>query len=93
VAQVVAEIDQHEGHRHGDPERRLERCEARDPEASERLRGRRDERGRRTITDVGSAAIALATLAGLVFVRRVPEPLWIVAAGLVGLALSRAGAS
>jgi chromate transporter len=40
--------------------------------------------GRRAIVDVPTAAIALATLAALVWARRVPEPLVIVAAGVVG---------
>ena len=47
--------------------------------------------GRRAITDVPTVAIALATLAALVYLRRVPEPLVIIAAGVVGLTLSAAG--
>src|SRR5206468_3179636 len=43
--------------------------------------------GRRAIVDVSTALIALATLAILVRVRKIPEPLVIVAAGAVGLAL------
>ncbi len=43
--------------------------------------------GRRAIVDVPTALVALATLGVLVYARRVPEPLVIVAAGLVGLAL------
>jgi chromate transporter len=45
--------------------------------------------GRRAIVDVPTAAIALATLALLTWARRVPEPLVIVAAGIVGLAIAR----
>lgn len=41
--------------------------------------------GRRAITDVATAAIALGTLAVLVRARRVPEPVTILAAGLVGV--------
>ena len=44
--------------------------------------------GRRAIVDVPTAAIALATLATLVYVRRLPEPLVIVIAGVVGLVWS-----
>jgi len=47
--------------------------------------------GRRAIVDVPTAAIALGTLGALVYLRRVPEPLVIVAAGIVGLVLTRAG--
>jgi chromate transporter len=43
--------------------------------------------GRRAIVDLPTAAIAAATLATLVYARRIPEPLVIVAAGVVGLAL------
>jgi chromate transporter len=43
--------------------------------------------GRRAIVDVPTALIALATLAVLAGLRKVPEPLVIVAAGLLGLAL------
>jgi chromate transporter len=43
--------------------------------------------GRRAIVDVPSAAVALATLGVLVYAKRVPEPLVIVAAGAVGLLL------
>jgi chromate transporter len=45
--------------------------------------------GRQAVKDVPATFIALATLAVLRKVRKVPEPLVIVAAGLVGLALSR----
>ena len=45
--------------------------------------------GRRAITDAATIAIALATLLMLVRVRRVPEPLVIVAAGVVGIALTQ----
>jgi chromate transporter len=44
--------------------------------------------GRRAITDFPSAALALATLAAVVYLRRVPEPLVIVVAGGIGLVLS-----
>jgi chromate transporter len=43
--------------------------------------------GRRAVTDVPTAVIAVATLALLLGVRRVPEPLVIVAAGAVGVLL------
>ena len=43
--------------------------------------------GRRAIIDVPTALIAIATLGLLLRVRRVPEPLVIVAAGLVGIAV------
>ena len=43
--------------------------------------------GRRAIIDVPTALLAIATLAVLLRVRRVPEPLVIVAAGLVGIAV------
>jgi chromate transporter len=43
--------------------------------------------GRRAIIDLQTAAIALVTIALLVYARRIPEPLIIVAAGIVGLAL------
>ena len=41
--------------------------------------------GRRAIVDLPSAAIALGTLATIVFLRRLPEPVVIVLAGVVGL--------
>ena len=41
--------------------------------------------GRRAIVDLPTAFIALATLGTLVYVKRVPEPLVIIAAGLIGL--------
>ncbi|MBA3820551.1 MAG: chromate transporter [Deltaproteobacteria bacterium] len=44
--------------------------------------------GRRAITDVPTILIALATLATLIWVKKVPEPLVILAAGLAGLAVS-----
>jgi chromate transporter len=47
--------------------------------------------GRRAITDLGTASIALATLACLVWARRIPEPLLIAAAGLLGLGLAGTG--
>jgi chromate transporter len=40
--------------------------------------------GRRAIHDVPTVAIAIATLATIVYVRRLPEPLVIVLAGIVG---------
>ncbi len=43
--------------------------------------------GRRAILDVQTALIALMTLAVLVKVRKVPEPLVILAAGALGIAL------
>jgi chromate transporter len=43
--------------------------------------------GRRAIIDVPTAAIGLATLLLLVYVRKIPEPLVILAAGVVGLIL------
>lgn len=44
--------------------------------------------GRRGITDVPTIALALATLLVLIKVKKVPEPIVIVAAGLIGLAVS-----
>jgi len=44
--------------------------------------------GRRAITDPATVAIAVGTLVILTYVRKLPEPLVIVAAGLVGVALS-----
>jgi chromate transporter len=43
--------------------------------------------GRRAIVDVPTAVIAVATLGALVYAKRVPEPLVIVAAGVVGFVL------
>jgi chromate transporter len=43
--------------------------------------------GRRAIVDVPTALIGLGTLATLVYVKHVPEPLVIVAAGMIGLIL------
>lgn len=43
--------------------------------------------GKRAIIDVPTAVIALATLAVLIKIKKVPEPLVILAAGAVGLAL------
>jgi chromate transporter len=45
--------------------------------------------GKQAVKDVPAALIALTTLALLVQVKKVPEPLVILAAGLVGLTLSR----
>jgi chromate transporter len=44
--------------------------------------------GRQAITDLTTATIALLALAVLLFARKVPEPLVILAAGLAGLALA-----
>ncbi len=46
--------------------------------------------GRRAIVDVPTALIALGTVAILVRARRIPEPLVILAAGLIGLGLKGA---
>ena len=43
--------------------------------------------GRRAITDVPTVLIAAATLGLLLFVKKVPEPVAIAAAGIVGLAI------
>jgi len=43
--------------------------------------------GRRAIIDLPTALIALGTLGALVYLKRVPEPLVIVAAGVIGLVL------
>ena len=43
--------------------------------------------GRRAIVDLPTALIGCATLATLVYVKRVPEPLVILAAGVVGLVI------
>ncbi len=43
--------------------------------------------GRRAIIDLPTALIAVGTLAALVYAKRVPEPLVIIIAGAVGLAL------
>jgi chromate transporter len=45
--------------------------------------------GRRAITDVATIGIALVTLLVLIRVRRVPEPLVILAAGVAGVALTQ----
>jgi chromate transporter len=45
--------------------------------------------GRRAITDAATIGIAVATLLVLVRVRRVPEPLLIIAAAAVGIALTQ----
>jgi chromate transporter len=47
--------------------------------------------GRRAIFDVGTVVICLATLAVLTRVKGVPEPLLILAAGVVGIALKTLG--
>jgi chromate transporter len=43
--------------------------------------------GRRALVDVATVVIALATLAALVKVKKLPEPILIAVAGVVGLAL------
>jgi chromate transporter len=43
--------------------------------------------GRRAIVDLPTAIIAIATLGTLVYVKRIPEPLVIVAAGIIGLVI------
>jgi chromate transporter len=43
--------------------------------------------GRRAIVDVPTTLIALGTLAALVYAKRIPEPVVIVAAGAIGLAI------
>jgi chromate transporter len=45
--------------------------------------------GRRAITDVATIGIALVTLVVLIRVRRVPEPLVILAAGVAGVVLTQ----
>jgi chromate transporter len=47
--------------------------------------------GRRTLVDLPTVLIALVTLALLLAPKKIPEPVLIVAAGLVGLALKSAG--
>ena len=47
--------------------------------------------GRRAIVDVSTVVIAAATLLVLVKARKVPEPLVILAAGLVGVLLRQGG--
>ncbi len=44
---------------------------------------------RRALVDVATVVIALATLAALFKVKKLPEPILIVVAGVVGLALKR----
>jgi chromate transporter len=46
--------------------------------------------GRRSLVDVPTVAIGLATLVILTYVKKVPEPLVILAAGLIGLGLKGA---
>ena len=45
--------------------------------------------GRRAITDVPTAAIAIGTLAAITYVKKLPEPVVILAAAAIGLALGR----
>ena len=47
--------------------------------------------GRRAIIDAATIGIAIVTLLVLIGVRRVPEPLVIIAAGVVGIVLTRSG--
>jgi chromate transporter len=47
--------------------------------------------GRRAITDAPTIGIAIVTLLLLIGVRRIPEPLVIIAAGVVGIVLTRMG--
>ena len=47
--------------------------------------------GRRAIIDAPTIGIAIVTLLVLISVRRVPEPLVIIAAGVVGIVLTRPG--
>jgi len=47
--------------------------------------------GRRSLLDLPTMSIALGTLALLLAPRRIPEPVLIVAAGVVGLLLKGAG--
>jgi len=49
--------------------------------------------GRRAIVDVPTVLIAAATLLVLVKVKKAPEPLLILAAGVVGVVLRRGGAA
>ena len=46
--------------------------------------------GRRSLIDLPTVAIGLTTLLILTYVKKVPEPLVIVAAGLIGLGLKGA---
>jgi len=48
--------------------------------------------GRGALVDVATVSIALLSLALLVKFKKVPEPLLILAAGAVGLVLTRLGA-
>jgi chromate transporter len=47
--------------------------------------------GRRAIVDLPAAAIAVATLIALLKVRRLPEPIVILVAGAIGLAVHGSG--
>jgi chromate transporter len=49
--------------------------------------------GRRAIVDLPTIAMALATLAVLTWARKVPEPIVILAAGLVGVLLKGSAAT
>ncbi len=46
--------------------------------------------GRRAIVDLPTASLAIATVLALVYAKRIPEPLLILAAALVGLAVAAA---
>jgi chromate transporter len=48
--------------------------------------------GRRSLIDVPTVCIGLVTLLVLIYVKKVPEPLVIIAAGLLGLGLKSVGA-
>jgi chromate transporter len=43
--------------------------------------------GRRSLVDATTILVAIATLAGLLGLRKIPEPLWICAAGIIGVLL------
>jgi chromate transporter len=43
--------------------------------------------GRRALVDPGAVAIAVATFVALTTLKRVPEPVWLLVAGLAGVAL------
>lgn len=47
--------------------------------------------GRRAIVDLPTAALALATLAALTWMKKAPEPILILVAGLIGLGLQQPG--
>ena len=43
--------------------------------------------GRRSLVDLTTVLVAIGTLAGLLGFRKIPEPMWICAAGLIGVLL------